>query len=120
MLNDNRAADLLVHAIVRNWRTAPLENRDRQLCAFAEKLTIRQHGMKPDDLDDLREAGFNDRAIHDAVQVIGYFNYITRLADALGVEPENFIKPWGDSSVKGEHDGPDASIHERLSRRTGA
>lgn len=51
--------------------------------------------MTPDDLDVLRTHGFDDRAIHDAVQVIGYFNYITRLADALGVEPEDFIEPWG-------------------------
>ena len=40
----------------------------------------------------------DDRAIHDAVQVIGYFNYITRVADALGVEREDFIPPWGVTS----------------------
>ena len=51
--------------------------------------------MMPRDLDELRSYGFDDRAIHDAVQVIGYFNYITRVADALGVEPETFIEPWG-------------------------
>lgn len=51
--------------------------------------------MTRGDLDELRTHGFDDRAIHDAVQVIGYFNYITRLADALGVEPEDFIEPWG-------------------------
>jgi hypothetical protein len=46
-------------------------------------------------LHSLREQGFDDRAIHDAVQVIGYFNYITRVAEALGVEAEDFIRPWG-------------------------
>jgi alkylhydroperoxidase family enzyme len=51
--------------------------------------------MAPADLDALRSEGLDDRAIHDAVQVIGYFNYITRVADALGVEPEDFIRPWG-------------------------
>ena len=51
--------------------------------------------MTPADLDHLRAHGFDDRAIHDAVQVIAYFNYITRIADALGVEPESFIRPWG-------------------------
>ncbi len=51
--------------------------------------------MTPDDLEVLRAQGFDDVAIHDAVQVIGYFNYITRVADALGVEPEDFIRPWG-------------------------
>jgi alkylhydroperoxidase family enzyme len=51
--------------------------------------------MSPEDLDTLRAQGFDDPAIHDAAQVIAYFNYITRIADALGVEPEDFIQPWG-------------------------
>ncbi len=50
--------------------------------------------MTPEDLDLLRAHGFDDRAIHDAVQVIGYFNYISRVADALGIEAEEFIEPW--------------------------
>jgi alkylhydroperoxidase family enzyme len=48
------------------------------------------------DIDALRAAGLNDRAIHDATQVIAYFNYINRIADALGVELETFVKPWGE------------------------
>ncbi|MEM7117841.1 MAG: hypothetical protein AAF614_35750 [Chloroflexota bacterium] len=50
--------------------------------------------MSPADLDALRAHGLDDRAIHDATQVISYFNYINRVADALGVEPEEFIRPW--------------------------
>ncbi len=68
---------------------------DGALCEFAEKLTLRQKEMTPADLDELRAHGFDDRAIHDAVQVIAYFNYITRIADGLGVEAEDFIQPWG-------------------------
>jgi uncharacterized peroxidase-related enzyme len=92
---DPALADALVHALARDWRTAPLAPLDRALCAFAAKLTHHQHDMTPADLDGLRALGLDDRAIHDAVQVVGYFNYVTRLADALGVEPEDFIQPWG-------------------------
>ena len=56
--------------------------------------------MSPDDPDKLRALGLDDPAIHDAVQVIGYFNYITRIADALGVEPEDFIPHWGSEESK--------------------
>lgn len=84
-----------VDAVVRDWRTAPLRPVDRALCGFAAKLTHRREAMQPEDLDELRAVGLDDRAIHDAVQVIGYFNYITRVADALGVEPEDFIEPFG-------------------------
>jgi uncharacterized peroxidase-related enzyme len=80
---------------VHDWRTAPLSVVDYALCEYAAKLTSNQHAMSPADLDILRSHGLSDRAISDAVHVIGYFNYITRVADALGVEPEDFIQPWG-------------------------
>jgi alkylhydroperoxidase family enzyme len=51
--------------------------------------------MNADDINELRTVGLDDRAIHDATQIIGYFNYIDRIADALGVEPETFIQDWG-------------------------
>jgi len=72
-----------------------LSEADQALCAYAVKLTHDQNGVGPEDLDVLRSHGFDDCAIHDATQVIGYFNYITRIADALGVEPEDFVRPWG-------------------------
>jgi len=95
VLEDPEEADAFVNALARDWRTAPLPDADRALCEFAAKLTHDQHGMTLTDLDALRAQGFDDRAIHDAAQVIGYFNYITRIADSLGVEPEDFIHPWG-------------------------
>lgn len=67
---------------------------DYALCRFAAKVTHHQHELGPDDLEALRAVGFDDRAIHDAAQVIAYFNYITRVADALGVENEDFVRPW--------------------------
>jgi uncharacterized peroxidase-related enzyme len=84
-----------VHAVARDWRTAPLQPLDRALCELATKLTHHQDAITPEDLDRLRGLGLDDRAIHDAVQVVSYFNYITRIADALGVEMETFIPPWG-------------------------
>lgn len=86
-----------MHAVARDWRTAPLSPVDRALCEFAAKLTHTSAKMLPADLDALRSAGLDDRAIHDATQVIAYFNYINRVADSLGVEPEDFIQPWGKS-----------------------
>lgn len=92
---DAEEADAFVHAVAGDWRTAPLSAADRALCSFAEKLTHRQTEMGAEDLEELREHGFDDRAVHDATQVIGYFNYITRVAEALGIEAEDFIRPWG-------------------------
>ena len=95
MFGSEDQADAFVHAIARDWQTAELSDPDQALCRFAEKLTHHQTSMGPDDVAELRSHGFDDTAIHDATQVIGYFNYITRVAEALGVEPEDFIRPWG-------------------------
>ena len=95
MINNPEECDTFVHAIADNWRTARLNEQDQALCAFAAQLTHHQQSISPKDLDKLRECGLDDRAIHDAVQIIAYFNYITRIAEALGVEPEDFIHPWG-------------------------
>ena len=81
-------ADAFVEAIATDWRSADLSEKDQALCLFAEKLTLDQQEIGPGDLESLRIHGFEDTAIHDATQIIGYFNYITRIADALGVEPE--------------------------------
>jgi uncharacterized peroxidase-related enzyme len=92
---DAAQADAFVHAVVRDWRGAGLEERDYALCEFAAKLTHDQHAITPADLDILRQHGCDDAAIHDATQVVAYFNYISRIADALGVEKEDFIQAWG-------------------------
>jgi uncharacterized protein YciW len=44
--------------------------------------------MRAADVQRLRDVGWNDRAIHDAAQVVAYFNYINRVADGLGIDPE--------------------------------
>ncbi len=44
-------------------------------------------------MDGLRAAGFSEEAISDAAQVIGYFNYINRVADSLGVDLEPEMPP---------------------------
>jgi uncharacterized protein YciW len=53
----------------------------------------------------LRECGLSDRDILDAVEVISYFNYINRVADALGIDPEpemrEAFKHWGKERRRG-------------------
>lgn len=86
-----------MHSIVRDWRGAVLSAADRALCEFAEALSYHPAEMDEAAIKALRDAGWDDRAIHDAAQIISYFNYINRVADSLGVEPETFITPWGES-----------------------
>lgn len=76
---------------MRDWRTAPLTDGEKALCAFAVKLTETPAAMTQADSDTLRAEGWSDKDIHDATQVIAYFNYINRVADALGVEVDEWV-----------------------------
>jgi len=60
----------------------------RALCDFAVQLTVLPSSIGRADVDGLRDHGWDDAAIHDAIQVIAYFNYINRVAEGVGIEPE--------------------------------
>jgi alkylhydroperoxidase family enzyme len=51
-------------------------------------VTRKSSTVRREDVDALRQHGLSDRDILDAVEVIAYFNYINRVADALGIDPE--------------------------------
>jgi len=55
---------------------------------FAKKLTLSTKEMSKDDVQKLRDNGFEDKDIIDIAQLVGYFNYSNRVMDSLGVRPE--------------------------------
>ena len=58
------------------------------MCDYAVKLTRAPAAVGVADADELRAHGWGDAAIHDAIQVIAYFNYINRVAEGVGIGPE--------------------------------
>lgn len=80
---------------MRDWRTLPVTPAIMELLEYAAKVTQSPSACGHSDVDCLRAIGWSDAAIHDAVQVVSYFNYINRIADALGVEPEPEFRNWG-------------------------
>ena len=66
-----------------------------ELCRFAEKLTMTPGKMNKKDIESLKAFEFNESEISEIVQVVSYFNYINRVADGLGLEPEEFIDKLG-------------------------
>jgi uncharacterized peroxidase-related enzyme len=81
-----------VERCAHDYRTAELEPRVRALCDYAVKLTREPAAVGRADVDELREHGWDDAAIHDAIQVIAYFNYINRIAEGVGLGPD---PEWG-------------------------
>ena len=65
------------------------------MCLFAEKLTLQPSTISKLDIENLSSYGLSDKEISEIVQIISYFNYINRIADGLGLEPEDFIDKKG-------------------------
>ncbi len=73
-------------------------------------MTRNAAALRPADVETLRLQGLTDRDILDAVQVISYFNYINRVADALGTDPEPEMKAaWESRAAAGEEQENDDS-----------
>jgi len=78
----------LVEAIRRDYRTAPIEPRDRVMLEYVEELTRDATRVTPEHHDRLRAAGFDDVGILQITLIASWFNYINRVADGLGVGRE--------------------------------
>ena len=65
------------------------------MCLFAEKLTLQPSTITQLDIDSLSDFDLSDKEISEIVQIVSYFNYINRVADGLGLEPEDFIDEKG-------------------------
>lgn len=85
----------LVDEIANDWKKSSLTKEQIALCNFAEKLTLKPGEITQLDYKELQKNNFDDKAISEIVQVISYFNYINRVADGLGLEPEEFIDEKG-------------------------
>ena len=77
--------DDLVRALREDWRSAPLDDADRAMLAFCEKLTLEPAKMTLADKEALIAAGFDDRGVFQIAGIASFFNYVNRMADALGV-----------------------------------
>ena len=85
-------ADKTEH-LKHDWREAHISAADKALCGWAEKVTLKLREVCRVDVDALRDAGLSENAISDAAQVIGFFNYINRIAESLGVDLEPGMPP---------------------------
>jgi uncharacterized peroxidase-related enzyme len=75
-------------AVQEDYRSAGLTPCELAVLDFAVTLTQSPSRLQKADLDALRKHGLTDEQIVDAVHCISYFNFINRVLDALGVDPE--------------------------------
>ncbi len=78
----------LVEALEKDYTTAPISQQDRVMLDYVIKVTKDATKVWKDDHERLRAAGFDDRGILQITLIAAWFNYINRVADALGVGRE--------------------------------
>jgi uncharacterized peroxidase-related enzyme len=78
----------LVEALEKDYTTAPISPEDRVMLDYVVKLTKDATKVWKDDIERLRSVGFDDRGILQITLIASWFNYINRVADALGVGRE--------------------------------
>jgi uncharacterized peroxidase-related enzyme len=75
----------LVDALQADYRSAPISEQDRAMVDYVVKLTKDATKVSPGDHAKLKAVGFDDRGILQITLIASWFNYINRVADALGV-----------------------------------
>lgn len=77
--------DGLVQALRKDYTLAPISEADKVMLHYVVQLTRDATQICPHDHERLRAAGFDDKAILQITLIASWFNYINRVADALGV-----------------------------------
>jgi uncharacterized peroxidase-related enzyme len=80
--------DDLIAALKEDYTRAPITEADRVMIDYVVQLTRDATRLQREDIERLRAAGFDDRAILQITLIASWFNYINRVADALGVGRE--------------------------------
>jgi len=75
----------LVDAVLEDYRTAPIGEREKALFAFIEKMNRESSRLRKEDIDQVKAAGWSEEAIYDAITVCALFNFYNKWIDATGV-----------------------------------
>lgn len=78
----------MVGALEEDYRTAPISEQERVMLDYVVQLTRDATRITPADHQRLRSVGFDDKGILQITLIASWFNYINRVADALGVGRE--------------------------------
>jgi alkylhydroperoxidase family enzyme len=75
----------MVDAVLEDYRTAPIDDREKALFAFIDKMNAQSNSVRGDDIDRLTAAGWSQEAIYDAITVCALFKFYNAWIDATGV-----------------------------------
>ncbi|MEE8336540.1 MAG: hypothetical protein V3R95_00620 [Dehalococcoidia bacterium] len=81
----------LIQQLKANYRQAEITEAEMTMLEFAELLTVQSSNVVEEDVTRLRRVGWADEDIVDIVHQTALFNYMTRVADGLGIENDDYM-----------------------------
>jgi len=75
----------LVTAVLQDYRTAPISDREKALFAFIDKVNRDSSRIRKEDVAEVKAAGWSEEALYDAISVCALFNFYNTWIDATGV-----------------------------------
>jgi alkylhydroperoxidase family enzyme len=75
----------MVAAVLEDFRTAPISEKERALFAFIERMNRESFTLLEDDVQTVLDAGWTEEAVYDAITVCALFNFYNKWIDATGV-----------------------------------
>ena len=75
----------LVIAVLREYRTAPISDREKALFAFIEKVNRESSRLQKEDVEEVKAAGWSEEELYDAITVCALFNFYNTWIDGCGV-----------------------------------
>ena len=75
----------LVDAVLQDYLTAPISDREKAIFAFIEKMNRESSRLRKDDVEEVKAAGWSEEALYDAITVCALFNFYNKWIDAAGV-----------------------------------
>jgi len=82
-------APTVLAALIQEVNTAPVEDKLKPILQYVRKVTLSPAKMTAQDAEAVYAAGWDERALHDAVSVCALFNLMNRLVDGLGIDAED-------------------------------
>jgi alkylhydroperoxidase family enzyme len=70
---------------LEDYGSAPIDDREKALFAFIDRMNRESHNLQPEDVDRARAAGWSDEALYDAITVCALFNFYNKWIDGTGV-----------------------------------
>lgn len=75
----------MVDAVLQDYRTAPINDQEKALFAFIEKMNRESSRLQKEDVEKVKAAGWSEEALYDAITVCALFNFYNKWIDAAGV-----------------------------------